>query len=88
MQALGSKVAGIRLVGEPGFRSGRRLRLLLRSVLVASLVAVAVACLLAAGLALADGERVARLLAMPEVVSIERDRELRRPEPQPVRRTQ
>ena len=36
----------------------------------------------------ADGELIARLLAMPEVTSIERDRELRLPEPQPVLRTQ
>ena len=36
----------------------------------------------------ADGELIARLLEMPEVASIERDHELRRPEPQPVLRTQ
>lgn len=36
----------------------------------------------------ADGELIARLLAMPEVASIERDHELRLPEPQPVLRTQ
>ena len=31
----------------------------------------------------ASGELIARLLAMPEVASIERDREIRLPEPQP-----
>ena len=36
----------------------------------------------------ADGELIARILAMPEVASIERDRELRLPKPQPVLRTQ
>ncbi|MCY4452548.1 MAG: hypothetical protein OXC01_11420 [Immundisolibacterales bacterium] len=36
----------------------------------------------------ADGELIARLLEMPEVASIERDHELRRPEPQPVLRAQ